>query len=53
MKRIFCITLVLVAAGLQIGCASLNSGDMACGPQHNGIRVFGNPEAYQVACRLR
>ena len=53
MKKIVGIVLIVLAAGFQLGCASLNGDDLGCGPQRNGIAMFGSPESYHVACVLR
>ncbi len=53
MKKSVGILLIVFAAGFQLGCASLNGDDLVCGPQRNGLTMFGTPETYHVACVLR
>ncbi len=47
-RRVFICAMGLSVLALT-GCASLNGNDMVCGPQRNGITVFGNPDVCHVA----
>lgn len=53
MKKYLVILSLLSIVLFQTGCAALRGEALACGPNRNGITVFGSPDAYLAMCPTR